>query len=394
MRRVVYWPYFLLLGFIMVLISIPPRATESLRGGAIACISPIWGKTAQVGSFLFATRLPQEEKNKKKSPDQLQISLENRLLTSQMESVYEWLSFEERIQEDIKLLREVSKDKHDDLYWNEFFRRRGEEMKQILEIELQSLPAKVIFRDPTSWSSCVWINVGQEANDQLGRLIVSQNSPVVWGDSLIGVVEYVGKKHSRIRLITDSGLVPSVRAIRGSAQDRYLMKMAYSLLERVHSHENLFSSEKQKENFINLISEMILNLSKNNKEWYLAKGELYGMSLPLWRGKGEILKGVGFNYDYEDVEGPARELRTGKPIDNDSFSKMSLLREGDLLVTTGLDGIFPANLRVATVTKIGKLKEGAYAYEIEAKPTAFCLDELNVVFVMPPLGFDQEEQKE
>jgi len=378
----------------MLLISIPPKATESLRGSAIACISPIWGRTAKVGSFFLTSPFPDRKKKEKQSPDQLQLSLENRLLTSQMESVYEWLSFEERIQENIKLLREVSDDKHGDLYWNEFFRRRGEEMKQILEVELQSLPAKVIFRDPTSWSSCVWINVGQDTNDQLGRLIVGKNSPVVWGDSLVGLVEYVGKRHSRIRLITDSGLVPSVRAIRGSAQDRFLMKMAYSLLERVYSHENLFSTEKEKESFVHLLSKMISNLSKNNKEWYLAKGELYGMSLPLWRGKGELLKGVGFNYDYADVEGPSRELVTGKPIDNNSFSTMPLLREGDLLVTTGLDGIFPPNLRVATVTKIGKLKEGAYAYEIEAKPTAFSLDELNIVFVMPPLGFDQEEQKD
>ena len=393
MRKEVYWPYFFLLGFIMLLISASPQLVESLRGGAIACISPVWGKTAQLGTLFHKTSFSKKKNEKNKSPDQLQLSLENRLLTSQIESVYEWLSFEERIGENIKFLREVSKDKHDDLYWNEFFRRRSEEMKQILEIELQSVPAKVVFRDPTSWSSCVWINVGQDTNDQLGRLIVGKNSPVVLGESLIGVVEYVGKKHSRIRLISDSGLVPSVRAIRGASQDRYLMKMAYSLLERVHSHENIFSLESKKEDFINLLTEMIQNLSKKNKEWYLAKGELYGLSLPLWRGKGMLLKGIGFNYDYSDIEGPARELISGKPIDDNSFSIMPLLREGDLLITTGLDGIFPPNLCVATVTKIGKLKEGSYAFEIEAKPTAFSLEELDIVFVMPPLSFNKEQQE-
>ena len=45
---------------------------------------------------------------------------------------------------------------------------------------------------------------------------------------------------------------------------------------------------------------------------YLAKGELYGSSKPLWRTQRHQLKGTGFNYDFADGEGPARDLQTGK----------------------------------------------------------------------------------
>jgi cell shape-determining protein MreC len=58
---------------------------------------------------------------------------------------------------------------------------------------------------------------------------------------------------------------------------------------------------------------------------------------------------------------------------------------GDLLVTTGMDGIFPAGFWVATVTNVGLLREGACAYEIEAKATAGNLDDLTHVTVLPPV---------
>ena len=70
----------------------------------------------------------------------------------------------------------------------------------------------------------------------------------------------------------------------------------------------------------------------------MAKGELHGSSKPLWRGYSQVLKGIGFNYDYADAYGPARDLRTGKTTANSPG--ISLLRVNDLLMTTGMDGIF------------------------------------------------------
>ncbi len=82
-----------------------------------------------------------------------------------------------------------------ELYWREFFQRRNEDLRKILEEQISAIPAKVIFRNPSSWSSSLWINVGEETNESLGRQIVAKDSPIVSGEQfLIGIVEYVGKK--------------------------------------------------------------------------------------------------------------------------------------------------------------------------------------------------------
>ncbi len=187
------------------------------------------------------------------------------------------------------------------------------------------LPAQVIYRDPSSWGSFIWVNVGKEVNENLPSPVIEKNSPVLLGNALIGVVDWVGKKESRIRLITDVGLKPSVRVFR--------------------------------------------------KGEYLAKGIVQGA------GKGPLLKGAGFNYDFSDKEGGARELNA------------SLLLEGDLLVTTGMDGVFPQGLKVASVSKVYPLHEGAYTYEIEALPIAGNLERVQTVFIIPALVPDHEKEE-
>ena len=57
-------------------------------------------------------------------------------------------------------------------------------------------------------------------------------------------------------------------------------------------------------------------LEKSADERYLAKGELLGTSLPIWRGCSHLLKGVGFNYDFADEEGPLLELKQGNLLIN------------------------------------------------------------------------------
>jgi rod shape-determining protein MreC len=218
----------------------------------------------------------------------------------------------------------------------------GEDLAEFFNFELDFLPAKIIFRTFSTWNSSFWLNVGSADNLKAQKKIIVQNSPVLIGTSIIGVIDYVGERQSRVRLITDSDLHPSVRVRR--------------------------RSEK--------------------KTWFLAKGELHGSNLPLWRSKEQILHGIGFNSDFPDAAGPARDLRTGQPADSPNAPPLPIIKIGDLLVTTGLDGVFPAGLDVATVTKIHPLKEGDYYFEIEAKPTAGNLHDLSFVFVIPPIGFD------
>lgn len=384
MRKISYLPYALLIVFLFVLFSLSSSTTQKIRDCSVSCVAPIWANCDGFRFFVASVFSSKKDKIKEKN-----LKLENTLLNKQIDGVYEWLTFDQRIDEQMERLKTVSTSL-DDLYWKEFFRRRSEELKQILEVELQALPAKIIYREPSSWSSSVWINVGEKDNEELGRLIIGKNSPVVVEDSLVGVVEYVGKKESRVRLITDLGLAPSVRAVRGQTQDQMLANVGLDLYERLHSREELFDSQQEKNALLNLLAKLIGKLNEKKVDFYLAKGEIHGASNPLWRSYGQKLKGIGFNYDYADIEGPARDLKEGRPLSKGyDFLSQAIIKNGDLLVTTGLDGVFPSGLKVATVTKVKDLEEGAYAYEIEASPTARDLTNLSMVFVMPPKDFEK-----
>ncbi len=387
MQKNSYLPMLFLFVLLFVIMSFPQKGLDHMRQYAIAGVAPVWSRLSSSRQFI-ASKLFFAAESAGESSEALgnsYLALENKKLTAQMEGIYEWLLFDQRIAEQVEYMQTLSRENRGNPYWNEFFRRRSEELRRILEIQLQALPAKVIFREPASWSSSIWINIGDEDNESLGRLIVAKNSPVVLGDSLVGLVEFVGKKESRVRLITDSGLIPAVRAVRGACNDRQLASLARSFFDRIAAFPDLFSSIEDRRNFFNILSKMIEKLSTESEDWYLAKGELYGSCRPLWRSLGQVLKGVGFNYEFADRDGPARDLRSGACKDASfQLPAMEIIKEGDLLITSGLDGIFPPGLQVATVQKVEPLKEGAYAYEIEAQPTALNLQDLSVVFVMPP----------
>jgi cell shape-determining protein MreC len=86
-------------------------------------------------------------------------------------------------------------------------------------------------------------------------------------------------------------------------------------------------------------------------------------------------------------------LRNGIPYGSkDPSFGIPLLKEGDVLMTTGMDGVFPPGLQVAEVVSVGELEEGDYSYELVAAPIAGNLNEVSLLFVMPPIGFDPGDQ--
>jgi cell shape-determining protein MreC len=161
--------------------------------------------------------------------------------------------------------------------------------------------------------------------------LIVKNSPVLSGDIVVGLIDHLGAHQSRVRLITDPNLNPYVRA------------------ERTYK----------------------------NKSYLLAKGELNGSLDP----KSNRLRGTGFNYDFPDQEGPPQDLR----------SEFPLIQAGDILVTTGLDGVFPKGLKVARVSKVVPLKEGDYYYDIEAESLLSDLNGLKTVSIIQPLGYELKE---
>jgi cell shape-determining protein MreC len=381
MRRISYRPYLFLILFFFFVMSLPQEASQRIRSGAVSSFAPCWKGLKAISVIT----LPLSQYSSADSLELERLSQENQLLRSQIENVRQWLLYEDRIQEQITRYKLISKSNPADEELKGFFTRRSEELCQALDLQICALPAQVIFREPASWSSTLWINLGEKDNLKLKKKIIGKNSPVLLGTSIVGIVEYVGDHQSRVRLITDSRLVPSVRASRGGEQNHYVLENLEELVFALEVREDLFDDQEGKTRFSTLLNDLKRKLLQQSGNIYLAKGELHGTSHPLWRSRSQVLRGVGFNYDFADPEGPARDLRSGEPTGTMRKKEaLPLLKAGDLLVTTGLDGVFPPGFRVAIVSKVQTLKEGASSYEIEAAPTAGNLDLLTHVFVLPP----------
>lgn len=232
----------------------------------------------------------------------------------------------------------------------------------------RTIQANVIYRDPTTWNSSLWIDVGSHNKQSKG--ILEKNSCVLVGKAVVGIIDYVGKKNSRVRLLTDRKLHPSVRSVRGELKNQ-------AVIEHLDKVITALCHSKEYANFFERIKK---RLEEEKTTLYLAKGYLQGASSPLWRKVGAQLTGSGFNYDFSDKHGNPKRINLEQPN--------ALLQEGDLLVTTGMDGLFPPDLFVAFVTKVYPLKEGDVCYQIEAKPYVAHLDRLQSCTIIPPLSCD------
>ncbi len=235
----------------------------------------------------------------------------------------------------------------------------------------QKIMARVIYRPYTEWLSSFWIDLGKEN----GVGLIDVNSPILYRGALLGIVDYVGNKQSRVLLITDPKLRPAVRVARGDP-NRFLVAHQIDQLMRLLDEPN------------EMLQVLKRDFLPEGERFLLAKGELQGSVEPH---SGIVLKGVGFNFETSDKEGPARDLRTGIPYDRPTEKGLSLIQVDDLLVTSGLDGLFPEGLDVALVTYVQPLKEGDVAYEILAEPLFGAVEEIREVQVLPPEPFDSTD---
>ena len=358
MNRSIPLSYLLLGLFLFIWTNLPHNASNQIRSFTVMAASPTWRVAGGLKNYLSDRPIPG---NKKGSPLELsELRLENQILKSELETAKAWNFYEKSIERERSVLPQ-----------------RRAYLADLLERQASALPGRVIYRVPSSWSNSLWIDVGEEDNRVYGRPIISRNSPVIDGHALIGVVDYVGSRQSRVRLITDSGVTPAVRVARGTSQQREILSLVGALAERLEG-------EKESLETLNRLKQMV---GEASIDLYLAKGELRGNGAPFWRSR-PILKGIGFNCDYPDAEGPARDLRTGRPLIG-SHPPVPLIQKGDHLITSGLDGVFPPGLSVAIVRSVFPLKEGSFSYEIEAIPTAHALNDLQILFVLPTLSGEE-----
>lgn len=304
-------------------LSLSKSASEPIKAGFIGAFSPYLKFISQIRPFTSSEASQSENELQR-------LRLENQLLANEI------VLLKELVEQEYHLLQTAQEENIVKNVPKELLSIREKELLEQFKIQLYSTPAKVIFRPLNSWTSTLIIQVGQSDNERLGRNAIGKNSPVVIGNKVVGIIDQVGKTVSLVRLITDSGLHLSVRAKRGAQ--------------------------------------------------LLAKGTIKGEGRPFLRGKRMVLNGSNFNYDFPDQEGPARDLRSGMPLTGDQKeAAVPILLTNDLLITTGMDGIYPKGLEVGYVKKILPLKEGDFSYEVEAIPALGNLESLSLVFVLPPV---------
>lgn len=387
MRTKIPYTYFILFFALLSLMSFPKESTERLRGTAIAVMAPSWNQLLSIKNFFNWNTAPNAPRIAATDEEIQKLQLDNTLLHTEI------IHLKEIIQQEMQLLmhlNELSREQTTQQTTTFIKKRRRLELQKLLQ--LKAVPARVIFRSSAAWNNSLWIDVGEFDNKNLNEIIIAKNSPVLIGNSIIGVIDYVGKRQARVLLITDASITPSVRALRDDSKTLLASEKIQTILHLFETTKTLSENQQEQKQLLNELQKTSNESRLDYTATYLAKGEVHGSGKPLWRSNRHLLKGIGFNYDFADGEGPARDLRTGAPIDSSiHLPSTPILKSGDLLVTTGMDGVFPPNLLVAEITKVHMLKEGDYYYELDAQPTAGNFDDLTTVFVLPPIGYDPDE---
>ncbi|MCH1430369.1 MAG: hypothetical protein L7U87_06370 [Chlamydiales bacterium] len=368
--------FFVLLLLSALLIKTPTFLVVGLRGQLSSILSPFWNLgekishsvTAPINQISNLSHLKVTTENLEKNNSILM--LENALLKEEL----------------LKLSSiELEKLSHNFPFTN-FALTDNDQL--INRVKARAVIGKVIYRNPASWSSSIWINLGETHNKKGQPPVIAVNSPVTSGGALIGIIDYVGKQQSRVRLITDSGMTIPVRASRGKNSSALLIERLKELQFLATSKLADSLNKEEQDQLLSVSDSLISKLSEATESTYLAKGEVRGKSLPLWRSYQQSLEGTGFNYEFSDDQGNSVSL--DKAI---MAPENAIISDGDLLVTSGLDGFLPSGLSVAIVSRVHLLKEGAYYFELDAIPAAGDINEVTTVSILPPVSPIEAEDK-
>ena len=383
--------YFLIFAMLLIVMNLSQPTNDNLRERSVALLAPLWERILSVKYFVNHPSQPSPFSSLSPEEERQSLQVENRLLDIELSYLQKQLDEQLFLSSKIAQVAAFSTD--DARLMALDYQKSLQKMLKITKLRLKAVPARVIFRTIDTWNSSLWINVGKNSHEIDEEGIVSMNSPVVIGNAIIGLIDYVGKHQSRVRLITDNRLTPSVRAARGGEQEALIHSQIESLLHQMNHKKTYSLSSDDYSRLLQLLTQLKENLQPLKKTWYLAKGELQGSTVPYRLNQNVFLKGSGFNYDYADEEGESRDLRNGKSLLYPQNTSIPILKTNDVLVTTGMDGIFPPGFQVAFVSHVGLLKEGDYFYDLEARPVAPSLEELTLVFVLPPLNSDLGDRR-
>lgn len=304
-----------------------------------------------------------------------QVILENQILKSQITYIQEWIFAQQKMDDFILEIKKLEKNQGLSLINQDAQKKRLKILGDYIALFGRYAIGTIIFKEPFSSSSFAWLNVGELYNQKIGNNLIQKNSPVVVGDILVGIVEEVFLRHSKIRMVTDPNLVVAVRAIRGKSQSREINRKAYDLLDTLELSQDF--NWDQKETLKSLLAELHTNLEKEGQDRFYAKGEVYGAEFSPFYSYDHTLIGDGFQMQVQS--------KSSKFLQTPDGFKEVVIKRGDLLETTGLDGIFPKGLKVAIVTEIAPSKLGRLAYKIKAKSLIEKLQDIQYVQILPPI---------
>ena len=302
------------------------------------------------------------------------MTLDNQILKSQITYIQEWIGTQQKVEDFFSELKKLEKTKQLAITSQDHQKKRILVLQDFLQQFSRYAFAKIIFKEPFSSSSFAWINLGELYNQKIGGKILAKNSPVVVGDVLVGVVEEVFLNYSKIRLITDPNLVVSVRAIRGDQQLKNLDSKVMELLDCLELTEDFKWADKEQLKVT--LTSLHEQLEKDGNDRYFAYGEIYGREYSPFLAFQNELIGDGFHLKVEE-----RLLRTS--TESRGFKDV-IIKKGDLLVTTGLDGLFPKGFKVGIVTDVSPAQIGRLAHKIKARSILENIHEVQFVQILPP----------
>ena len=236
-----------------------------------------------------------------------------------------------------------------------FLERRKQDHLYLSQLYKKLKLAKVFFYEGMLG---VWVNAGKIEG-------IKPNSPVTVGAAVIGVVEEVKEHRSRIRLITDAKLRIAARIAQGKWRDRFL----WSQLLTLSHHCSLFEEYQQYTPMLQHCAEEVVSNLSMDKSKLTLKGVLKG-DQSLFKGNC-LLKGEGFQCEHEDNESSAADVST------------LAVEKGDLLVTSGLDGVFPPGLFLGVVEESHRRD---FCYDLSASACVENLSLLEYVTILPPVS--------
>lgn len=208
------YSYLCILLILLCSLSLSQSQSEKLNSRSTSLLTPFWQYLSESKTIFFQFFKTKNSKKNHLLKEKIEeLKIEKELLKKQLKQT------NENMQQQLQILSKIDMISEHELQETAELK---EELKLFLQRQLKSLTqqlpslsARVIFRSFDQWNSSLWVDVGEVDNIRENKVVIAKNSPVLLNASVVGVIDYVEEKRARVRLISDSSITPSVRAVRG-----------------------------------------------------------------------------------------------------------------------------------------------------------------------------------